>query len=110
MLYPLTPLSHSSIHSYTSASIVPHVHNLCVFQSSLLVKQNLQRAFGANLPDGGALLRNQEAQIKQRMLKLRGYIPSQKELAAALASKDETNEEASRPKVSPNLGHLVGCQ
>ena len=65
--------------------------------------------FGANLPDGGALLRNQEMQIKQRMLKLRGYIPGQKELAAALASREEANEEASQPKVSLDVGHLASC-
>ena len=48
--------------------------------SFFLFFQRLLSQFGPNLPDRGASLLGQIDLIKQRMLKLKGYIPNQQEI------------------------------
>ncbi len=67
----------------------------------VFILQALITKFGVNLPDGGASLRAQETQIKQRMIKLRGYVPRQQEIMESLnkPSYDSDGEE--------KVGHVI---
>ena len=53
--------------------------------------------FGSNLPDKGENLRRQIAMIKKRMLRLRGYVPSNSEIEELLSRPGDDNQEPKKP-------------
>ena len=59
------------------------------FSSLSLFFQHLLSRFGHTLPDKGANLAKELDLIKQRMIKLKGYIPNQKEILEYLNKPED---------------------